>query len=355
MVRWVASRKAGPIGVDISPRSVKLVQLDADHSRIIDAVRWDVAGGDACEKPTAEGDARIAAALTQAREGRGFRGRDAVLCLDAHDVLIANVRIPKQSGGDIDRLVQQEAAGRIPFAIHEAEIRYLEGADVRQGDAMMRELTLLACHRPAIDRKIALAEAAGLHPIAIDVVPTAMLRAYARQYRRDDDRRRRSMFVHIGATSTFVVIAQGGDVLFAKILEIGGRHWDEAVAKHLNMNPSEAIALRRHNGDRRADQQDPEITRSVAESTRPIFEKLLVELAKCVRYHSVTFRGQPLSSIVLSGGEGCAALVESLDARLDVKCELGDPLRALETNLPAARRSQWDVAAGLAMRPAGGK
>jgi type IV pilus assembly protein PilM len=121
------------------------------------------------------------------------------------------------------------------------------------------------------------------------------------------------------------------------------------------MNAPEAIALRRHNGDRRADQQDPEITRSVAESTRPVFEKLVVELAKCVRYHSVTFRGQPLSSIVVSGGEGCAALVEALDARLDVKCELGDPLRALETSLPAARRSQWDVAAGLAMRPSGGK
>jgi hypothetical protein len=33
-----------------------------------------------------------------------------------------------------------------------------------------------------------------------------------------------------------------------------------------------------------------------------------------------------------------------------VKCEVGDPLRTLETSLPLLHRSQWDVAAGLALR-----
>jgi type IV pilus assembly protein PilM len=118
------------------------------------------------------------------------------------------------------------------------------------------------------------------------------------------------------------------------------------------MNATDAASLRRHNGDRRADQQDPEIFRSVAESTRPVFEQLVGELAKCVRYHSVTFRGQPLASVVLSGGEASAPLAEMLGSRLDVKCELGDPLRTFETNMAAARRGQWDVAAGLALRTA---
>lgn len=387
MVRWLPRRAAGPIGVDISPRSVKLIQLDDRRSTVIDAVRWDVQSLsdkalvakieaslsepsgknreplDRAAKPTrpdkspsnnvpgeSAEDGQIVAALQQALEGRRFCGHDAVLCLDSHDLLLANVRIAKQVGGDMDRLVQQEAAGRIPFAIHEAEIRYLDGADVRQGDAMLREITLLACHRPAIHRKIRLAEAAGLRPVAIDVAPMAFLRAYVSQYRREDDGRRRAMFVHIGTSNTFVVIAQGADVLLARTLDIGGKHFDESIAQHLDMPLADAISLRRYSGERRADQRDPEVAESIDEAARPVVERFLGELGKCVRYHSVTFRGQPLSGIVLGGGEAHESLAEQIAARLDIKCDVGDPLRTLQTSLPLVHRSQWDVAAGLALR-----
>ncbi len=133
-------------------------------------------------------------------------------------------------------------------------------------------------------------------------------------------------------------------------LGVGGRAMDEAVGRHLKMKLSEAIALRRHNGDRRVDQQDPEITRSVTESVRPVIDRLAGELSMCARYHSVTFRGQPLSRLVLGGGEATSAIIESLSTRLELKCELGDPLRTYENTLPQTRRGQWDVAAGLALR-----
>jgi type IV pilus assembly protein PilM len=388
MVRWIPKYAAGPIGVDISPRSVKVIQLNDRRTAVVDAVRWDVhaasekesahAAGPTREKTSdwdhhehaagqhkpqktpvdtdrtasATEDRQIVAALRQALEGRRFCGRDAVLCLDTHDLMLANVRLAKQAGADMDRLVQQEAAARIPFAINEAEIRYLDGADVRQGDTMLREVTLLACHRPAIQRKIDLAEAAGLRPVAIDVAPTAVLRTYVSQYRRDEDRRRRAMFVHIGSSSTIVVIAQGADVLLARVLDVGGQHFDESVALHLDMSLADAISLRRYNGERRADQRDEDVAQSIADAARPVVERFLAELGKCVRYHSVTFRGQPLSGVVLSGGEANEALAEAIAARLDVKCEVGDPLRTLATTLPIWNRSQWDVAAGLALRTA---
>src|SRR5215471_10126459 len=102
------------------------------------------------------------------------------------------------------------------------------------------------------------------------------------------------MFVHIGTASTVVVIARGPEPWFVKYIELGGRQLDEAVANQLKMDLEEAGNLRRHNGDRRADQQDREVARTVQQSTRPVVEKLAAELAMCVRYHSVTFRGQPI-------------------------------------------------------------
>jgi type IV pilus assembly protein PilM len=158
------------------------------------------------------------------------------------------------------------------------------------------------------------------------------------------------MFLHIGASKTATVIARGDDALFIKYIEIGGRHLDEAVARHLSMNLHDAAHLRRHNGDRRAELQDPEVTRSLAEAVRPVLDRLTNELALCLRYYSVTFRGQPLSRIVLGGGEAAPSLIEMLQTRLDTRCELGDPLRSFEPYSVSGRKSQWDVAAGLALR-----
>ena len=81
-----------------------------------------------------------------------------------------------------------------------------------------------------------------------------------------------------------------------------------------------------------------------------MLDRLAQELSLCVRYHSVTFRGQPLSRVVLGGGEANQSLADLLNQRLDVRCELGEPLRAYEQNLAAGRKSQWDIAAGLALK-----
>lgn len=343
-----------PIGVDLGSRSVKLLQFTADYKHVVDAVCWDIPREASADTPE-QAAAAVTQALQKARENRKFKGRDAVLCLGRGELFVQNLRLPKATGPDLDRLVQQEAAGRMPFNVAEAEIRYLEASDVRHGDATLREVIVFACHRPVLERTLQSVEAAGLNPVAVDVESNALIRAYTRQFRRDEDRTQRAMLVHVGNSSTAVVITQGDETLLMKYLPIGGQDFDDAVAAHLQMEPREAAALRRHNGDRRADQQDPEVAQSVAAGTRPVLEKLISELSLCVRYHSVTFRGQPLARVVLGGGEAQESLRETLSRRLDLKCELFDPLRHVANPARALRPSQWDVAAGLALTEAGNK
>ena len=348
MVGLLTKHRTSPIGVDIGSRSVKLLQLSADYSRIVGASRWDM-GDDAGDDETDSAD-RTADAIRQAMEGRRFRGRDAVLCLGSRHLFVQNIRVPKAKSEDLMQIVQQEAASRLPYAINEAELRFTEAADVRQGDQMKREVILLAVHRPALEQAIESVIQAGLRPVAVDVEPYALLRCYAKQFRRDADREQRAMFVNVGATNTVVVIAEGGDPLFIKYLDVGGRHMDQAVADQLQLSLTDAIALRRHNGDRRADAQDPEVTRSIAECLRPVLDELAGELSMCIRYHSVTFRGKPLMRLVLGGGEASESLANELESRLDLKSELGDPLRAFESTAKTGRKSQWDIATGLALR-----
>lgn len=348
MANLLARQRCGPIGVDIGSQSIKLVQFDAARSQIRDAARWELPFEPAT-KPEHQ-DARVVEALRRVREGHAFRGRDAVLCLGAGNLFVQNLRVPLATGDELTKIVRFEAAGRLPFASEEAEIQYIEADNVRQGDTVRREVILLACYRPALDRMLSVAEEAGLRPVAIDVEPAAVLRCYGRQFRRDDDRQRRIMLVDVGASNTAAVIARGGDTMFVKYIECGGRHFSEAVARHLKMTLADAAALRRHNADRRAEDRDPEIVRSIEESTRPVLDKLAHELSLCLRYYSVTFRGQPLSQILLGGGEATDMLAEWLGARLGLPCEVANPLRPFEKTPPTGRMGQWGVAAGLALR-----
>ncbi len=349
MVSWFG-KQPGFIGIDVGSRSVKLLQLSADHSHVVACARQELPA-DVSNDP-ANRAAQLAAAIEKARKQQNFRGRKAVLCLGGSDLYAQNIRVQKTSPAEMEKAVRQEAAGKLPFPLAEAEMRFVDAGDVRQGDLVKRELILLACHRPVLAELLKTIEASGLQPAAVDVEPAALLRCYVKQFRRDADRTQRAMFAHFGQTCTVVVIARGEEALFVKYLEIGGRHLDEALARNLKMDMAEATSLRRNHGDRRVEQQDPEIARTVAEATRPVVERLASELSLCTRYHNVTFRGQALARVVIGGGEATAELVEALSGRLETKCELGDPLRSLDSPAQGGRKGQWDIAAGLALHDA---
>ena len=347
MVNWSKKYRHGPIGVDIGSQSVKMLQLGAEQKQLREASRWDLPPGSAASDKHMD---NVIEALRQAREGRDFRGREAVFCLNSADLFVQNIRVPQAVGNEFRQIVHTEAATRIPFAQSDAEIRYIEADNVRQGDAVRKEVILMACQRGTVERVLEISEAAGLVPVAIDVEPAALLRCYRTQFRRDADVNNRMMFVNMGASTTTVVIARGSDAMFVKYIDVGGHNLDEAVARNLGMKLGEAASLRRHNGDRRADQRDPEIARSVAESTRPLLERLAGEISMCVRYHSVTFRGQPLSQMIIGGGESSEALAQWLSERLDMKCEVGNPFRSFQAGPMPGRLGQWDIATGLALR-----
>ncbi len=348
MVRWLPTKRFGPIGVDLGGRSVKLVQFDDQRASLIDAVHWDLRNGDGDDDNLR--DQHLYEALTRGRNGRAFRGRDAVICLGDDHLLVQNLRVPKATGEDLTRSVYQEAAGRIPYPIDEAEIRYLDTADVRQGDSTMREVIVFAYQRPQIERQLDTVVRSGLRPIAVDVQPAALLRCYARQCRRDEDHRLQSMLVHVGTHKTVVVIADGENILFVKHVDVGGAEMDAAVARNLDIGLSDAAALRARSSSRRDNQQDREVTRSVNESMRPVIARLSNELSMCVRYHSVTFRREPVSRVMFGGGEANRSLVDALARELEISCELGDPFHDMVQRASSGRTGQWDVAAGLALR-----
>jgi hypothetical protein len=85
-------------------------------------------------------------------------------------------------------------------------------------------------------------------------------------------------------------------------------------------------------------------------------EQLARELSLCLRYYSVTFRGQRPSRVRLIGGEAVDPQLHLiLGAGLTVPVESGRPLHNVNTSnmRPSDRRgymSEWTVAFGLSLK-----
>src|SRR5438128_295800 len=211
MPQWLGTKRYGPIGVDLGTRSVKLIQFSAVGSRLLAAERWDLPYA---EKPSPpQRAAQLAEAVRGACESRKFRGRDAVLSLGAGEMFVQNMRVPVARGEAVGQIVRQEVAGRLPFE-GEAEIRFVEAGDVRQGEALKREVIVIATPKAALQRALAVIEQADLRPVAVDAEPLAVARCFSRQFRRDEDRGLGTVYLHLGASSTAVVIARGPDAQF---------------------------------------------------------------------------------------------------------------------------------------------
>lgn len=377
MISWLNNRRYGPIGIDLGSRSVKLVQLSADRTKLIDAARWDLPVASVGETVKAEiakseiakpdsskpetvkkaTDEEIAArstlyaqAIEQAMIGRSFKGREVVVCLSDKQLSLQSVRVPREDGPQLERAVLQETAGRLTYPIQEAEVRFVPATDVRQGEQTLKEVIVFAAQKIVIQQMLGMLDQMRLEPVALDVEPAALARCYSSQYRREADQQQRALVVHVGYSRTAVTIAQGSDLLFVKYLEIGGKDFDQAIARHLKMPLAEAQSLRKLNGDRRTDQQDPAVQRSISDAQRSVVDKLAGELSMCVRYHGVTFRGQPIARLVLGGGEANQPLLEAMSRQMDLPCELSDPFRGMIATTQPPRKAQWDIATGLALR-----
>ncbi len=347
MISLLSRHRCAPVALDLGTHSVKMLQLSGDASRVVAAALVNMRSGWAGpELDDQEKRRRVAETLADA----GFRGREVVLALNGRDLVVQNIRVA--GAGPISaQLVHQELAGRLPFVLDQAEVRFLRAGQVAHPEGTKQELIVLASPKERIQQRIEFAESLGLVPVGLAAEPLALLRCASRGFRRKEDQQQGFLLVHVGARSSLVIVAQGVSPRVIKYLPWGGNALDELVAEKLGLALAEAASLRRYHGERRADRRDPELQRRIQQALEPMYEKLATELSLCIRYYSITYRCQNVRRIVLGGGEAQEPLAQFLQQRLQLPCRLIDPLPGLSHPVVSLHPEQWDLAAGLALHP----
>jgi type IV pilus assembly protein PilM len=356
----LARPQAQPIGLDVGLDSIKMLQLevrgsgDARSLLVIAAAKHPLPE-EARKKP--ERRAALAAQTIQRMFAQQpFVGRRVVAALPREIAHVKNLRLPRTAPEDLEAAIEAEARSLFPFDTSNSSIQYLSAGEVKQGSETRQELIVLAARRAEVDDFVQQLHGAGVEIDSLDSEITGLFRAFERFIRRQDDQVDVQVLLDIGARQTQVIIARGREISFYKTVEIGGLHLLDAVSRKLGITIDEAKALRQRLLDAGETARRDPVRQAVYDATRNVAEELGRELAMCLRYYSVTFRGQRPGRLRIVGGEAAdPQLRDIFTAILAMPVEPARPLFNVDTSRMRGvdrqgTTSQWALALGLSLR-----
>lgn len=301
----------------------------------------------------------VAPALSRMFSQGDFIGREIAISLPRQLVQVKNLRLPAMPLEDLLQAAQLEAMSMFGVSEDEARVEVMPAGEVRHGSDTKSEVIAICARNADIDKLVEDWHRAGFRPASIDFEPAALYRSVERFIRRRDDEAEVNVLVDISSRRTTALIGRGRELSFHKSIEIGGAMLTHAVSRKLGISLADAETLRIRLADTfeqvRSIGSDP-VRQAVIDSVRPIVEELARELALCLRYYSVNFRGQRPSRVRLVGGESSdPSLAQLLGNALPVPIESAKPIaNANMSRMRAADRNErlgeWTHAFGLALK-----
>jgi len=361
-----------PILLDLGTDGVKMLQMKrvGSTARVSAGGQWrfpPAAGGD----PQQRRELAVQAVREMLQAG-GFHGRKVTSALSSTELHIKNVRLPHMPAPQLEQAILWEAKERFPFDVEPDRIRHLHAGQVRQGAELRDEIIILAVPAETMEQHLELLGQMGLQPAHVDPESIALFRGFERFLKRSSDEDAVTVLVDLGRGATRVVVARGRRVVFIKSIDIGGQKLIQAVAKQLGISEQEAGELRvriMRESAGGAGEADPagesgddsaNVAWTVHDALRGDVAALAKEIALCLRYCSVTFRGFRPDRVTLTGGEAYdPAVRDLLQEHLGIQCVVGQPLKGIDVsnvdfeNDRRATLAEWAVCAGLAARETG--
>jgi type IV pilus assembly protein PilM len=370
MLDFLVPKKRWPVALDIGTDCIKMLQLQSvgGTMSVRASGQWQLPAS-----APRSGDSwrqLVVRAVKEMLQKGNFSGRRVISSLSSSDLLIKNVRLPLMSPSELEEAVRWEAKERFGRDFAPDQLHCIDAGQIRQGADNCQEIILLAAPGEVVDSHVAMLAEMGLVPEHLDPEPQAMFRPFERRLRRRADENEITVVVDLGYSSTKVIIGRGRGLILIKKIDIGGKDLAEAVARQLNLPIEEAAELRRQIIDEHAGAEgssdgesapgDPNSTSwTIVDAVRGKVEELGREVALCLRYCSVTFRGLRPKRVMLTGGQAYdPAVMKLLGEQLNIECQIAQPLRGIDTSaadLGGDRRgmlAEWNLCAGLAFRSA---
>lgn len=341
------------LAVDVGASAIRVLLLGADSQGrpcIFGMNREDISFDPA---KSADNFPVLLQAIQKAVAPWSGKIKEAVFSLGGPSLFARLLKIPLQSPGKLDQVIQFEAQQTVP-AIDQAfwDYQMLPSANAGETEAL-----LLAIKKDAVEEVLAAAHASGLRPLAVDVAPASILNAFYYNYPDWSDS---TLILDIGTRATNVVLAEGTKI-FSRVVPLGGATVTQAVATDLQESFLGAETLKRakgfvHPGGAYEDPADASAAR-ISKLARGVMTRLHTEIERSVTFfRSQQGGGKPVRVLMAGGGSQLGLSDLFFKEKLRVPVMFFQPFRRMALEVQAGATSiapnfpEWTVAVGAGLR-----
>lgn len=345
-------RKAPPLlGVDISSSSVKLVELGMDRGGAMTLQRcaieplergWVVDGN-------IEKFDEIAEAMRRLVKKSGTRTKSVAMALPPSAVITKRIILPAGlTPEEMEVQVESEASQYIPFSLDEVSLDFCE-VGPSPGSAEDVEVLIAASRKEKVQDRQALAEAAGLKPVVIDIESYAARLAAGRLIELLPGAGGAIVALFkLGGVSSSLQVIRNDEVLYERDQPFGGAQLTQLIVRQYGFSPEEAESKKRN-----ADLPEDYAKTVLA----PFVEGLAGEIVRSLQFFFTSTPHNRVDHILLGGGSATLPGLADVVARQSTfPCGAANPFEAMHMDA-SVRPSKimreapsYLTACGLAMR-----
>ncbi len=292
----------------------------------------------------------VAEALRRLLRRCGSRMRHAALALPGAAVITRKIVLPAGlSDAEMELQVESEASQYIPFPLAEVSLDFcLIGPSA--GSTGYVDVLLAASRKEKVSDRQALAEAAGLVPVIMDVESHALRRAAGRVIGALPNQGRDALIAlfEIGSNTTGLQVMRNDEVIYERDQMFGGAVLTQQIARQYGLAFEEA------DGRKKLGHLPPDYD---AQVLRPFMDGLGQEIGHALQFFFTSTPHNKVDQVLLSGG--CAALpgvVEAVAAQTAFACKVVNPFdgmtlgASVRASALATESTSYLVATGLALR-----
>ena len=340
------------IGLDISSSSVKMVELveGGKAGPRIERYAIEALPKDAVVDGSISNLESTAEVVRKCHKRLGSRTRNVSMALPASAVITKKIVCAAGlSEMELEAEVEGEANQYIPFALEEVNLDFqVLGQSATSASEV--EVLIAASRKEKVEDRIAVAEAAGLRGMVMDVESYAMQTAFdlIRPKLPKAARDMNVAMVDIGSTMMHITVLRDGQSVYSREQAFGGNQLNQDIQRHYGLSLDEAETAKK-SGSLPASYE--------SEVLRPFLDNAALEIQRALQFFFTSTQYNSVEQIVLAGG--CATLpgLDDLVAtRTRVPAIVANPfanmqisskiqLKRLIADAPALM-----IACGLAMR-----
>jgi type IV pilus assembly protein PilM len=234
----------------------------------------------------------------------------------------------------LENAIRFRAEEVLPIPLDEAVLDYVVLDDqTREDGTPVRRILLVVAYREVVDRYLEACHAAGLEVVGIDLEAFALLRSLAPP--TDQPAGGGALVaVAVGFDRTTIAVSTGRYCEFTRVLDWGGWSLNTAIARELDMAPSEVESIKRQlslGEQSEVEGLEPERAAKAQEAVQRALSAFARELVASLHFYQAQPGALGIGEIVITGGTAhMPGLPEAIGRLIGAPVRFGDPFKRVK-------------------------